>query len=84
MNGACTPCRWGTDKYAFGSYSFLATGSTPDDNKNLEAPVGGGKVLFAGEATSYKYFGTVHGAYLSGQAAAKRILTSNFRTEDLC
>ena len=31
-------------------------------------------ILFAGEATHAHYFGTVHGAYLSGVREAKRIL----------
>ena len=31
-------------------------------------------ILFAGEATHADYFGTVHGAYLSGVRESKRIL----------
>jgi monoamine oxidase len=33
-------------------------------------------LFFAGEATEGRYFGTVHGAYLSGLRAAKEIAAS--------
>ncbi|MCX2934108.1 FAD-dependent oxidoreductase [Mycobacterium sp. CVI_P3] len=65
--------RWGTDQYARGSYSFLAVGSSPDDMHALGEPVGD-RLLFAGEATDPEWFGTVHGAYLSGLREADRIL----------
>ncbi|WP_445166451.1 flavin monoamine oxidase family protein [Mycolicibacterium sp. Dal123E01] len=65
--------RWGTDQYARGSYSFIAVGSSPDDMHALGEPVGE-RLLFAGEATNPEWFGTVHGAYLSGQREADRVL----------
>lgn len=65
--------RWGTDPYSLGSYSFIAVGSSPDDMRVLGEPVGE-RLLFAGEATNPEFFGTVHGAYLSGIREAKRIL----------
>jgi monoamine oxidase len=65
--------RWGTDQYARGSYSFIAVGSSPDDMHELGQPVGE-RLLFAGEATNPEWFGTVHGAYLSGLREADRIL----------
>ncbi|MBO0679722.1 FAD-dependent oxidoreductase [Mycolicibacterium sp. S2-37] len=65
--------RWGSDPYARGSYSFLAVGSSPDDMDALGEPLGEG-LLFAGEATNPEYFGTVHGAYLSGLREAERIV----------
>ncbi|KAK9844063.1 hypothetical protein WJX81_003289 [Elliptochloris bilobata] len=34
------------------------------------------RVLFAGEATHRSYFGTVHGAYFSGQREARRLLAA--------
>jgi monoamine oxidase len=64
---------WGTDQYARGSYSFIAVGSSPDDMHTLGEPVGE-RVLFAGEATNPEWFGTVHGAYLSGLREADRVL----------
>jgi monoamine oxidase len=39
----------------------------------LGEPVGE-RLLFAGEATNPEWFGTVHGAYLSGLREADRIL----------
>lgn len=65
--------RWGTDPYSLGSYSFIAVGASPDDMKVLGEPVGE-RLLFAGEATNPEFFGTVHGAYLSGIREAERIL----------
>ena len=65
--------RWAADPHARGSYSFLAVGSSPDDMRNLAAPAGE-RLAFAGEATNEEYFGTVHGAYLSGLREAERII----------
>ena len=65
--------RWAADPYALGSYSFLAVGSSPDDQRTLAEPVGQ-RVSFAGEATHERFFATVHGAYLSGLREAERIL----------
>ena len=67
--------RWSKDPFALGSYSFNAVGSTPGMRKNLAAPLDG-RVFFAGEAAHSDYFGTAHGAYLSGLQAAKEILAS--------
>ena len=65
--------RWGSDPFALGSYSFLAVGSSPDDMHALAEPAGE-RLMFAGEATNPEFFGTVHGAYLSGVREAERIL----------
>jgi monoamine oxidase len=64
--------RWASDPFAFGSYSYNALGSTPQDRESLAAPVGD-QLFFAGEATDPDYFGTTHGAYLSGLRAADEI-----------
>nr|CAB3266403.1 spermine oxidase-like [Phallusia mammillata] len=73
--------RWGSDRFCHGSYACLNSDTTGDDIDNLAAPLPGNKdathplqLLFAGEATSRKYFGTVHGAMFSGQREAHRIL----------
>ena len=63
---------WGNDPYTFGSYSFAAVGSGPEDHDALAEPVNS-RVFFAGEATSRLYSASVHGAYLSGVREAKRI-----------
>ncbi len=65
--------RWGADPFARGSYSFNALGATPAMRDDLAQSVGG-RLFFAGEATSRQYFGTVHGAYLSGLKAAQDLL----------
>ncbi|MDZ7868552.1 MAG: NAD(P)/FAD-dependent oxidoreductase [Rheinheimera sp.] len=65
--------RWSTDPFSYGSYSFNAVGATPTMRQTLAAPLGQ-QVFFAGEATQKEYFGTAHGAYLSGLAVAKQVL----------
>ncbi|MCK7611214.1 flavin monoamine oxidase family protein [Roseibium sediminicola] len=64
---------WASDPQALGSYSFLPAGADPDERKHLAAPVAG-RVFFAGEATSSDYPATVHGAWLTGQDAARALL----------
>ena len=68
--------RWAQDKFAMGSYSFLAYGSTLRDIEQIALPVG--RVHFAGEAT-FKPLGFTHGAFLSGIREADRI-ASRMRT----
>jgi polyamine oxidase len=65
--------RWGRDSFSHGAYSYAAVGSTPDDRDRLASSIGE-RVFFAGEATSREYFGTVHGAYLSGVRAAEEVM----------
>jgi polyamine oxidase len=65
--------RWAGDPFARGSYSYPAVGSTPEDRTILAEPIDD-RVYFAGEATNAEYFGTVHGAFLSGTGAAERLL----------
>ena len=66
--------RWGQDPFAHGSYSFLAVGATPDDRDALAAPLGP-RLILAGEAASRAHPSTVAGAWLSGEAAADRLLS---------
>lgn len=65
--------RWAKDPYAHGSYSYYPVGSEPRLREDLAASVDD-RIYFAGEACSRDYFGTVHGAYLSGERAAREIL----------
>ena len=65
--------RWASDPFSMGSYSFNALGSVPLMRKEL-ARAASNRLFFAGEATDSDYFGTVHGAYLSGVRAANEIL----------
>ncbi|GMH17888.1 hypothetical protein Nepgr_019729 [Nepenthes gracilis] len=68
----CT--RWGQDRFTYGSYSYVAIGSSGDDYDILAESVGDGRVFFAGEATNKQYPATMHGAFLSGMREAANIL----------
>ncbi len=68
--------RWARDPWSYGAYSFNAVGTTPATRKALSGADWGGRLVFAGEACSAEYFGTTHGALLSGRAAAKQIARS--------
>ncbi|KAK7271263.1 hypothetical protein RJT34_27010 [Clitoria ternatea] len=72
VQSVCT--RWGKDHFAYGSYSYVAVGSSGDDYDILAESVGDGRVFFAGEATSKQYPATMHGAFLSGMREAANIL----------
>lgn len=67
---------WHNDPFAGGSYSHIPPGASSDDFNALSAPIGQ-RVFFAGEATIADYFGTVHGAFISGQRAATRLRKSH-------
>jgi len=58
-----------------GQESAEALGAAPEDRVTLGAPVGE-RVYFAGEATSETKYGSVSGAYLTGERAADEILAS--------
>ncbi|HEX4149738.1 MAG TPA: FAD-dependent oxidoreductase, partial [Pirellulales bacterium] len=64
--------RWASDPFSYGSYSFMKVGATPRDYDALAEPLGG-RLFFAGEHTNRRYAATVHGAYLSGQRAARQL-----------
>ncbi|XP_067107138.1 spermine oxidase [Osmerus mordax] len=73
---------WGSNPYIRGSYSFTRVGSSGGDVERLAMPLPDAKssktpplqVLFAGEATHRKYYSTTHGALLSGQREASRLI----------
>ena len=69
--GGCLT-RWGMDPFSRGSYSYLKLGAEPGDRQRLAQPVG--PLVFAGEATSVDYPGTLQGAYESGLRAARQLL----------
>jgi len=64
--------RWRSDPFSLGSYSFPSLGQSMADFDALAAPVAS-RLLFAGEATSRTYFGTVHGAVDSARREAARL-----------
>ncbi|QUC19680.1 uncharacterized protein UV8b_03921 [Ustilaginoidea virens] len=64
--------RWGSDKFARGSYSSAAPGMQYDDYDSMARSIG--NLVFAGEHTIGTHPATVHGAYLSGLRAASEVL----------
>jgi monoamine oxidase len=69
---AVTTTEWSRDRFAYGSYSTNAVGSTRADREALGEPVDG-RLFFAGEATEPDYSSTVHGAYETGTRAALQV-----------
>ncbi|KAK7930801.1 hypothetical protein WMY93_007196 [Mugilogobius chulae] len=84
-NPVLTPKRvlrsqWFHDPWSCGSYSFPGIGSSSQDIANLGEPLPSTgpkplQVLFAGEATHPCFYSTVHGALLSGQREADRLIS---------
>lgn len=64
--------RWGSDRFARGSYSSAGPNMRIDDYQTMAQPVG--NLFFAGEHTTHTHPATVHGAYLSGLRAASEVL----------
>lgn len=64
--------RWGKDRFARGSYSYVGANSVPGDYESMAAPYG--NLHFAGEATCATHPATVHGAYISGLRAASEVI----------
>uniref|UniRef100_A0A7S4LAU9 Amine oxidase n=1 Tax=Eutreptiella gymnastica TaxID=73025 RepID=A0A7S4LAU9_9EUGL len=62
---------WRADPLHRGSYSYLATGSSPEDFEVLAEPVG--NLFFAGEHTNKEDYASAHGAFISGEKAAESI-----------
>ncbi|EDM06999.1 rCG64359, partial [Rattus norvegicus] len=73
---------WGSNPYFRGSYSYTQVGSSGADVEKLAKPLpytessktAPMQVLFSGEATHRKYYSTTHGALLSGQREATRLI----------
>ncbi|KAM7408800.1 hypothetical protein PAMA_002496 [Pampus argenteus] len=86
-NPTITPRRvlrsqWFHDPWTCGSYSYPGKGCSLQDLQNMMEPLPAKRsqsqplqVLFAGEATHPYYFSTVHGALLTGQREADRLIS---------
>jgi polyamine oxidase len=75
---------WGSDENTLGSYTFDGVNKPRDLYEKLRIPVD--NLFFAGEATSVKYTGTVHGAFSTGLMAAeecKMRVLERFRELDM-
>ena len=68
---------WGVDPFSRGSYSYALPGKA-DCRTELAATVDD-RLFFAGEACSQNDFSTAHGAYLTGIAAAERLIAARGR-----
>ncbi len=64
--------RWDADPFVRGSYSFVRPGDA-DARLTLAGPLADGHLLFAGEACHNGMTGTVAGAWISGQDAARLV-----------
>jgi monoamine oxidase len=64
--------RWASDPFALGAYSYNPVGATPQVRRQLARGLSD-RLFLAGEATEVEYFGTAHGAYLSGLRAARQV-----------
>ncbi len=77
VQGATIAADWDADPWARGCFSAVKRGHA-SARRELGRPVEN-RLFFAGEATSVKFAGDVHGAYLSGVAASEdaiRVLDS--------
>lgn len=64
--------RWSQNPFSRGAYTYANLGSKPSDFDAFQKPAQD-VVMFAGEHTTFRYHATVHGAYLSGQQAARDV-----------
>ena len=64
--------RWGKDRFARGTYSYVGPKSKSGDYDTMAKGIG--NLHFAGEATCGTHPATVHGAYISGLRAAAEVI----------
>jgi len=69
-----TETHWAQDPWALGSYSHALPGHA-GDRAILATPVEN-RIFFAGEATSARFYSTVHGAWESGLRAADEAIAA--------
>ena len=79
-SGASLVTHWDADPWVRGAYSFARPGDA-EARAGLGRPIGEGHLLFAGEACHDGFAGTVAGAWLSGQAAAKVVAEATRRLD---
>ena len=68
--GAALVTHWDADPWIRGAYCYAVPGCSLARDQ-LAAPLADGHLLFAGEACNVPYAGTLAGAWISGQAAAR-------------
>ncbi|HEY4043986.1 MAG TPA: NAD(P)/FAD-dependent oxidoreductase [Rhodopila sp.] len=67
--------RWDADPWVRGAYCYAVPGCATARDV-LAEPIGGGHLMFAGEACHVGMAGTLAGAWISGQAAARTALAA--------
>jgi monoamine oxidase len=67
--------RWDADTWIRGAYCYAVPGRS-QARDGLAEPLSDGHLLFAGEACNVPYAGTLAGAWISGQSAARAAATS--------
>jgi monoamine oxidase len=72
--GASLVTRWDADPWVRGAYCYAVPGSALARDA-LAEPVSDGHLMFAGEACNVPFAGTLAGAWLSGQTAARTVLS---------
>jgi monoamine oxidase len=72
--GGSLVTHWDADPWIRGAYCYAVPGQSQARDR-LAEPVAGGHLMFAGEACNVPYAGTLAGAWISGQTAARRVTT---------
>jgi monoamine oxidase len=73
--GASLVTRWDADPWVRGAYCYAVPGSALARDA-LAEPVADGHLMFAGEGCNVGFGGTVAGAWISGQAAARTAMAA--------
>ncbi len=72
--GGSLVTHWDADPWIRGAYCYAVPGQSHSRDR-LGDPLAGGHLMFAGEACNVPYAGTLAGAWISGQAAARAVAT---------
>jgi monoamine oxidase len=72
-DGASLVTRWDADPWVRGAYCYAVPGAAMARD-TLAEPVADGHLMFAGEACNIGFAGTLAGAWISGQSAARNAL----------
>jgi monoamine oxidase len=70
--GGTLVTHWDADPWIRGAYCYAVPGQAQARDR-LAEPLAGGHLMFAGEACNVPYAGTLAGAWISGQAAARAL-----------
>jgi monoamine oxidase len=68
--GGTLVTHWDADPWIKGAYCYAVPGQS-QARDHLAEPLAGGHLMFAGEACNVPYAGTLAGAWISGQSAAR-------------